>query len=671
VLVALRFICLCLLFAIPFASPAQVEGSFVDTQNEKDTAKLFKKYVALIERYLPTSPDTAALLSKQLILLSQDAGKKGYEVFGHYRLGDTYYDNGNYLLAISEFEKAVDLEKDLGKKNTSALFNDIGRAYRRLGNHAKALDYFFKAVDISIKNHDIGLEATLYNNIALVFGKDGNDSLALQYYFKSLKLHGQVSDSAGVALCYNNIGSTYQDLGRIEEAKKNFEKALLISKAIKDKKQLAFTYSNLGDMALQQKNYQATLSYFTLSKKYYEEIHVVVYVAEALLRIAEAHHKLGKVADAISEAKQALATGHQIQSPELISEAAQLLFAFYKEQNDFKQSLFYLETANKANEQFQKRESKILTDGYNARFELEKKQIEVIALEKELKLEQALEQRERIINYILIAGSLGLVTLVIVLRNLNRKKQRSNSLLQQTQQTIKAQNVELKKLGGIKDKLFSIMAHDFRAPLASLNGLMPLLKGENLSEQEKSFVLTSVSDQLSATTYFLENLLQWSRNQFSAITPKLETINAMAISQECVELLNSTAAVKKITIANNVTDCLILADSEMLKFIFRNLISNAIKFSHVDETITIQSKQVDKYIHFSIIDKGIGMSKEAVDQLFQLETVVTSGTKNERGTGLGLMLCRDFVMANGGTIWVESKMGEGSVFSFSLPPVKI
>jgi signal transduction histidine kinase len=105
----------------------------------------------------------------------------------------------------------------------------------------------------------------------------------------------------------------------------------------------------------------------------------------------------------------------------------------------------------------------------------------------------------------------------------------------------------------------------------------------------------------------------------------------------------------------------------MVRFIFRNLISNALKFSHEGTSVLIESTRVSGFVHFSVIDSGVGIPTNQLNQLFKLETVITSGTRNERGTGLGLTLCKDFVTANGGTIWVESKEGVGTTFSFSLP----
>jgi two-component system, sensor histidine kinase and response regulator len=636
--------------------------------DDKDTTGRIKSCLLLLDHYFHNEKlDTAALLSIRLIEAAQKANSKKYEYAGYSVLADIYYNNGDYPNAIAAFEKGLLAQHELGGKEIASIFNDIGRAYRRLGDQAKAIEYFFKSVELAHEQKNIQLEATVYNNMALVFSTDGNDSIALDYHYKSLELHKAIGDSAGMALCYSNIGGLHQSQGKIREASENFELALRISELIHDKKQLGFAYSSIASLALLERDYKKALEFFTKAKSMYEAIHVTVYVAESKVGLSETHLGLANYALAIKLAEEALATGEQIQSPELIAGSANQLSIIHKQNGDFKKSLHYLEIATKANSQLRKLESKSALENYNAKYALEKKQLEVEALEKDLKLKQAQEQRERIINYVLIIGTIFLLLVAFILWRVIRQKQTANMLLQNSQHTVELQNAELRQLGVVKDKLLSITAHDFRGPLASINGLIPLLSGNYLSEAERTSVLESLTSQLNATSYFLENLLQWSKNQFTTLSPKLEHIEIPPIVVECIQLLAGAAVAKKITIQNNLTNQEVLADVEMLRFVFRNLLSNAIKFSHEGKMVLIESTLVDESIHFSIIDSGVGIPNSQLNQLFKLETIITSGTRNERGTGLGLALCKDFVLANGGTIWVESKEGVGTTFTFSLP----
>lgn len=661
------FIPLFFLF-VPLAQAQTRLDSLWKKIDNVDTIGQIRSYLLLLDHYYHTdNPDTVAFLSIRLIRAAQKVNSKKHEYRAYAVLGDVYYNNGDYVKAIAAFEKALEIQPQLDGKGVASIFNYLGRAYRRLGNQSKALEYFFQSIEFAHEQGDTQLEATVYNNIALVFSTDGNDSIALEYHYKSLELHKEVKDSAGIALCYSNIGEVLRSQGSMQKAKENLQLALAVSKAIQDKRQLGFVNSNLGSIALDEKDYKKALDFFSKARLMYEAIHVAVYIAESKLGLSQSHLGLGNHTIAVKLAEEALATGQHIQSPLLISDAANQLSILYKQKNDFKQSLKYLEIAIAASEQLRKSDNKNALENYNAKYVLEKKQLEVVALEKDLKLEQAQEQRERIINYVLIIGTVSLLIVAFILWRAIKQKQTANTLLQKSQHTIELQNAELKQLSTVKDKLLSITAHDFRGPLASINGLIPLLKGNYLSEAERTSVLESLTSQLNATTYFLENLLQWSRSQFTNLTPKPERIEILSVIAECIQLLEGAATAKKISIQNNAITQTVLADIEMVRFIFRNLISNAIKFSHEGKTVLIESKRVAGSVHFSVIDSGVGIPTAQLNQLFKLETVITSGTRNERGTGLGLTLCKDFVLANGGTIWVESKEGVGTTFSFSLP----
>ncbi len=664
--------CITLLIIFSFTqycfAQISVDSLWEWVNHSMDTNGQIKNYTCLLDHYYRNDiQDTTALLSKRLIDAAKRANSRKYEYKGYAVLADVYYNNGDYVKAIATFEKALDIQCQLDGKEVASIFNDLGRAYRRLGNQSKALEYFFKSLELAHKQRDTQLEATVYNNTALVFSTDGNDSLALEYHYKSLELHKEVEDSAGIALCYGNIGEVFRSQGNSKKAKENFQLGLSVSEATQDKKQLGFANSNLGSIALDEKDYKKALGFFSKARVMYEAIRVVVYIAESKIALSQAHLGLGNHSVAIKLAEEALATGQHIQSPSLISDAGNQLFILYKQKDDFKQSLRYLEIAIAASEQLRKSDNKNALENYNAKYVLEKKQLEVAALEKDLKLKQAQEQRERIINYVLILGTLFLLVVAFILWRGIKQKQRANLLLQKSQLTIELQNKELKQLGTVKDKLLSITAHDFRGPLASINGLIPLLRGNYLSEAERSKVLESLTSQLNSTSYFLDNLLQWSRSQFSDLAPKPAQIEILPIITECVELLEGTAAIKGIIIQNKASNHTVWADIEMVRFIFRNLISNAIKFSHDGTLVVIESTQVDQFTHFSIVNSGVGISANQLEQLFKLETAVTAGTRNERGTGLGLTLCKDFVVANAGTIWVESKEGVGTTFSFSLP----
>jgi len=246
---------------------------------------------------------------------------------------------------------------------------------------------------------------------------------------------------------------------------------------------------------------------------------------------------------------------------------------------------------------------------------------------------------------------------------------------------IQKQYEQLKELNATKDKFFSIIAHDLIGPFNTMLGFSDLLvnKFEKFDVQKQKKFISFISENIQNTFKLLENLLLWSRSQRDIIKFNPKEINFYLLSNEVVDLLNQTAKNKSITIKNEIPKNIIVkADKNMLATIIRNLISNAIKFTPKGGIIEIGvetrrgvSLQHGVSLHeIYVKDTGIGINKENQAKLFKIEdNISTKGTNNEAGTGLGLILCKEFVGKHGGKIWVESKEGKGSKFIFTLPVI--
>jgi signal transduction histidine kinase len=237
---------------------------------------------------------------------------------------------------------------------------------------------------------------------------------------------------------------------------------------------------------------------------------------------------------------------------------------------------------------------------------------------------------------------------------------------------LKKYSNELKALNSSKDRFFSIVAHDLRSPFHGLLGLTQILKNEfgNLSETETKAYIDEIHNSTSNLYKLIENLLDWSRLQAGIFPFEPEKLNISKLIGDVESLLKSNASMKRIKIKNQVSpnELFVLGDEDMLRSLFQNLISNAIKFTQSGGTVEIIYKLLkNNKIEFSIKDDGIGISKDNLRKLFNLdENITTLGTNRERGTGIGLLLCKEIVEKHGGEIKVESESGKGSRFSFTL-----
>jgi len=232
-------------------------------------------------------------------------------------------------------------------------------------------------------------------------------------------------------------------------------------------------------------------------------------------------------------------------------------------------------------------------------------------------------------------------------------------------------NQELSELNSTKDKLFSIIAHDLKSPFNSILGFSSLLVknfGKYDAAKSEKFI-KEIHSSAKSSFVLLENLLTWAKAQTGQMEFKPESVNLLPIIKEIIELSNSSASIKNIIInLDAVNEIKVYADQNLLKTILRNLISNAIKFTNPGGIIRISVDEKPNELLVSVSDTGVGISKANCEKLFKIDqTWSTTGTNNERGTGLGLILCNEFVKKHNGRIWVESEEGKGSIFKFTLP----
>jgi signal transduction histidine kinase len=236
---------------------------------------------------------------------------------------------------------------------------------------------------------------------------------------------------------------------------------------------------------------------------------------------------------------------------------------------------------------------------------------------------------------------------------------------------IELQNIELRNLNATKDKFFSIIAHDLRSPFNSIMGFSELLmsKVHHVDKGNIERMAQIINESSKLAMDLLENLIEWSLSQSGRIEFQPEEVLLANVVMNVEPLFAPAGKHKGIEIKTEIpTELAVFADEALLGTVLRNLISNAIKFSYAGGDVNISAKTRDKQVIVSVSDCGIGISESRINNLFRIDyNVSTEGTHKEKGTGLGLILCREFVEKHGGRIWAESKEGEGSTFSFSLP----
>jgi signal transduction histidine kinase len=267
---------------------------------------------------------------------------------------------------------------------------------------------------------------------------------------------------------------------------------------------------------------------------------------------------------------------------------------------------------------------------------------------------------------IVISGVILIFMLIFISRVGQLKRQKL-----MLEKSVAIKTAELNELNASKDRFFSIIAHDLKNPFNTIIGFSDMLKEAIISNESAiTYKYASMINISAVQTYrLLENLLEWANSQRGNFSFVPVNFNIFELIKEELVLLDDMAKGKNIDLKNNVPDTLmIVADKNMIRTILRNLITNAIKFTHKNGHVEINAHSYKNNLELSVSDNGIGMSHETISKLFKIDANLSSkGTENEKGTGLGLFLCSEFVKKHGGKIWAESEVGKGSVFKIVFP----
>jgi signal transduction histidine kinase len=252
--------------------------------------------------------------------------------------------------------------------------------------------------------------------------------------------------------------------------------------------------------------------------------------------------------------------------------------------------------------------------------------------------------------------------------NYNTALQQTNREIQNQASQLQEQARELDQLNSLKNKLFSVISHDLKAPMYALRNLFDNMQVQKMPAKEIKAFIPDIKKDLNYTVSLMENLLQWAKSQMQAHTVRAEALDVKEVIDEVVQLLHLQTEAKKIQIENKATGPVyIWADRDMINLVLRNLVSNAVKFTPPGGQISIGTHEMASFAEIYIQDSGTGISPAELKKINGQDFYSTNGTAQEQGTGLGLMLCKEFLAKNGGQMHIESEVGKGSTFSFTLP----
>lgn len=553
-------------------------------------------------------------------------------------------------------------EKNKAPKEKGIALNNLAWIKYRKGDFTAAFEYSTKALKWNDSIQNLPALAASFRCMASVYNSQGNTNKSIELFLKDLSLHTQLNDQKSIGRALNNLSFTFFRGKMMDSALYYTNKALVFNLQLKDDYLIAFAYRNAGDLSEARKLLDSAKYYFNLSVQYAVKIKSIQLQLTALYRIGRLLNSEFKYKESIPILEKALQLGNLMGAKSETALIYNLLATAYEGIGDYKEAFLVQKKFSQLNDSLYQERSRSKLAEMQAKFEAEKKQSEINQLKKEKEQEIENNQKKTILNFSLMITMLVVIVLLFNIWRKNKYKTATNLLLQ-------SQKEELEETLLLKDKVFSIVSHDLRSPIASLNAVLPMLDPDSLDHETYHQLKLNLTKQVQNLNYVLDNLLIWSRSRMKGVeTPELKEINLYKQASISLGLLKGLADQKEITIQNQInTGVSIKADPQHFDIIIRNILLNAIKFTHEKGQINLFSKIENDQLAICIEDNGVGMNPEQINRLFQLKThFTTPGTQKEKGTGLGLLICAEYAAANNWEIKVESQIGKGTIFTIIL-----
>jgi len=543
------------------------------------------------------------------------------------------------------------------------------------GNLDKQMDLTMKALKMAEKSGQVHSTGILYNDMGNILVEQNNPAQALVYLKKSLRIKRQFNEQAEIAKTLNNIGSSCMQLRQFDSALYYLRESEKLKLALHDERGLGFTYENIGLIYEEEGQYEVALSYLEQSLQYYTASDNKSGIGKAWLNLGRVNTLLRHYPKAAGQLKEAAHINAALKNAK-----NEMIYYLYLAQldssrQDYIGALQHYNEYALLKEKFFAVEKQRIIANTKEKYESEKRQAENLLLKEEQRAHLATIREQRILVAVCSFLLAILIPVAVLLYRLYKRQQElsrqlnsRNAEVSQQNRIILEQNAALGSLNQVKDKIFSVISHDLRSPLAILEGMLFLLRDNKLERDQFQEFTDELWRDMKNTAYMMDNLLNWASSQMKGIRVKADDFEITSIFNREFELLQTLSRQKEVRLSHQLLKpVLVYADPDMIKVVLRNLISNAIKFTPAGKSIHISGQIKGAFLEICVQDAGIGIPEKDQHKIFSNIYYSTYGTQNERGCGLGLPLSKDFVELNQGCIWFDSQPGTGTSFFFTIP----
>ncbi len=548
--------------------------------------------------------------------------------------------------------ETVELAKKLGvnAEKQAEVWNQLGNMNYGIKNYARAEKYWRKSFMLYFNSLKISTELVgCMNNIALAMRKQSNISEALASYDSALRYAMNQKDTAWIGIIAGNMGDIYAEQGNYEKAIPLLQKNVKYNFLTSQWDDLVVSYPKLAQCFIK-------IRQFDKAKDYLDSLDWWLGEAE------KKNYPYGTIYELQIKVAKNSAWAEWYAAQGKYAEAYQFQNEYIKTYKEHEQ------LTNQGNL------NRIQTE-----LEVERKEKENLLLKQQTEEDQEEIRKQRILNMVVVSFLVFFVGVAIIFYRMMKQRQHLNDQLSAQKEEIHSQkealhqqNAQLEQLNSTKNRLFAIISHDLRSPINNLRGVLEIMDMDLPKEQQKQ-ILQDTARLMDNTFQTLENLLNWAKWQMGGVHYFPQKVDIEYVTYQICSLFSQTADLKNISLENQVlTETFVWADRDHVELILRNLVGNALKFTPEGGKVWIKSEKIEniagEFVQVCVSDEGVGISEEGLLELFDPQKIrSTRGTAGEKGTGLGLVMCKEFVEQNGGTLQARSKLGEGTVFCFILP----
>ncbi len=609
--------------------------------------------------------DSTHILAKEVLSFSTQLNYVKGKMSALNNLGAYYASKGKNKIANSYFEQIMKLAKKSNNNEylITAYFS-LGNGYYFNKKYDLALQEYLDAIKIAKKNKKNEWLAKLYTTVSDIYYEVELYNESVLFSKKAIVLFKELNNEITLAHNYINLAISCTKAKKLDNALSAVNKGISILEKYDDWRLLAYGYNVKGEVYLKRKKYKNALYWLNKSSSIHQnKIDRKSQLSSLYNNLAETHLAIGNHSLSENFALKGLSIAQKINEISSILSNSKTLYEVYKRTKAHDKALSHFELFKKTKDtltQIQNIES-ILMQKTRLNY---KKQQEQLAKENEKVLS---EHKKNIYASLLLAFIL--IGTTIFANRKERLHKELNKQVYEKKKKLRESEAQLLEISQSKNKLFSIVGHDLKEPIGAIQSIFLLLKVGQISKKKYLDLIPKLSNDVDRMSFTLNNLLIWGKTQKNGFIANPSIVSLNEIIDQNIYLITERAKLKAIKITHTVPNkTMAWTDKEQINIVFRNLLSNALKFTPFKGEIAIRVSSLEKFWKISVSDTGIGMDLETQKNIFSgYLNIATYGTRNEKGTGIGLLICKEMINYNKGKIWVESGINKGTIFCFTIP----